>query len=206
MATKQAPKTITFIKRTSLPVATAGRGVVATEPKLTIRNNGQMAFNSFIAKALGEVNFIGAGWLDQAKRRFAIQAFDKLPEGYTAEELFKPGKNSKMKGLYFGAGGLLTEAGYDYKASGERHIFTKEEVTDKNGKTFGKIVVKEGEKMIIFTLPEGALTPVDVPKRAPRKAKAAAAAAGGSTTAPASTVDGPADNDEDVELESEDEE
>ena len=63
---------------TELPEVTGGRGAVATSPKVAIRENGQIALNSFAAKMVAEQKTVAflVRRDDQNAKKFALMALD----------------------------------------------------------------------------------------------------------------------------------
>lgn len=140
------PKTLTFIKRSSLPAVSAMR---VSTPGIVIANNGQIRISTALATIWGEKKLLAISF-DTDSRTLGIRPLLAVPKGWSAEDLFEL-QNSKNN-TYFSGAGVLKHIGYDYVASGHQRF----ELTPD---------AKTGE--VSFTLPEK-LTPLPVK---PRKAK-----------------------------------
>jgi|SRR5215467_275241 len=166
---------LTFIKRSSLPVATKGKA--ATEPKITISDKGQLTLNPVATAFLKGNGKVGLGFDKDTGTVYFIRHDHKSVEKLGDEDLLhfkapkvKDGKKGKgnILSLSFGTAlqaGLDPSHKYNYKDSGSQ---TFEMKTD------------EKNKMLSFVLPNGSLTKRPVVTRK-RKQKTT------TTTAPAST-------------------
>lgn len=161
---------LTFIKRSSIPIAVKGK--VATEPTVTITDAGQIRLNSLSTKFLNGNNKAAIGYDADKKKLYIIRADAKLASKLDEKELFTFGHGKKDTNLYVSGAGLLRgETKYDFATSGNQ-VF-KSTLDDKNG-------------CIVIDLPEGALAKKPT---TPRKRKAKVAV--GTVANPGSTVGTP---------------
>ncbi len=179
-----------LIKRTAFQhLVGVGR---ESEPKLTIRDSGQIGLSTAVADKL---NILGDGktraaaqWNPKA-RKLALTMFnegDGLPKGVAFDDLFKVSKGQKGGSCYL-AGVIILQygdagkpIGYSYKESGTQKF---------------DVTVDEDKRAVTVTIPEGALTPP--PKRTRKKKEPPAQQAGGeaqpaAAPAPAQATEGQA--------------
>lgn len=139
---------ITFVKKSAIPQT---RGVGATEPTVTVRENGALAFNKLAFAALGggtrKLALVG---FDENTRQVAVQAFEKPPKNFTEADCFhityaeKLGIGSiAMSGFLKSDGSIegLPNVAYDYKAVGNQQF---------------PAGVDEKKFVVTFTLPQSA--------------------------------------------------
>lgn len=147
-----------MISRSSLPVST--RGQASTEPKVAVRENGQIAFNKLAATEMGTPVTLVI-MFDEDKRHLVFKPYvsgkSALPKGVKKEDYEKElfsisyGNKTKIESPYFAAANLLKDLEYDYIKSGNQ-TFTP--------------LVKDGA--LVITLPKGAL---EAKPKAERKKK-----------------------------------
>ena len=182
------------IRFVDLPVIQRG-AVQATEPKVVIRGNGQIAFNSLAVKnTFNTPHVIVKVDMDGEFGSFPLklvlipangeQAEAEKAKGNLVVDL-KSGEKNSNKGVYFSGAALLRMLQYDYTKSGN-HTFDLE----MGGKQ---------KNVPLITITQSAYAPA--PKR-PRKAKVETPAAP-ATPAPAPQVQAPVvktQASEDIEL------
>lgn len=160
-----------------------GPGKTATEPSVSIAENGQVRLNTVATKALAGKKYLVLDHISD--RDYRLIGLDGLPKGFTEADViackWTDGKGNAVNQLYFGFAGTLTQLEYDFKASGTQ--------------SFDAVVqeVKEGKLVltaIAFRLPKGKLTPK---AKTPRKARKAVDAA-----PPAPVVNGSSADDDDA--------
>jgi hypothetical protein len=165
---------VTFIKRSSVPVAVKGKA--ATDPTISISEKGQIVLNSLATKWLGS-NLVGLGFSEGKVFLFkeTAKALAKMPK----EELIAFRKATK--GEYLGISGsyiLKNSFGdwvYDFAASGNQ--------------TF-KLTEDTKNDALTFDLPKGAIAARPKAARKPRKtAVKSVKAEVGSTVAQPATVE-----------------
>lgn len=186
---------ITFIRRSTLPVATKGKA--ATEPKITISDKGQLTLNPVAATylnangngkvVLGFDSATGTVYLLRPDHKSAAKVDEKDFIYFKAPKT-KEGKKSKgnILTLSFGTAlqaGLGVDHVYDYKNSGSQ--------------TFAMKLGDDKNPLISFVLPKGVLPKRPVVKRQ-RKPKPAPPVAASATQqvngAPVTTPPVPASN------------
>lgn len=142
----------------------------ATEPKVNIKGNGQIALNSLASEAFKDYKFIG-GTFDPKTRQFQIIGYNKPPKGY-AENVLRPlGVNKKVGQRYFSASSWLRAMGYEFEASGLQ-----------------KFACEVEGNIITLKVPKGSLTPLPtVPRK--KRAKATAEDNGKASVAEPATED-----------------
>lgn len=184
---------VRVIRFVDLPVVARG-AVQATEPKVVIRENGQIAFNSLAVKnTFNTPHVIVKVDMDGEFGSFPLklvlipanaeQAKSEKDKGNLVVDL-KSGEKNSNKGVYFSGAALLRMLQYDYNKSGN-HTFDLE----MGGKQ---------KNVPLITITQSAYEPA--PKR-PRKTKETPAApAAPATPAPAPAVEAQAKGDEDIEL------
>ena len=163
----------------------------STEPKVSVQANGQIQFNSFASKQLGDSTHL-YGKADKNGKAHVITFVGrtKPTKDRTLEQMFEVRRGKGKAGAntgnaYFGAAGLCKMLEYDYQGSGTQQ-FDAEVAESKAGPTF------------TFTLPIGALEPRKV---TPRKAKGAKGATATKPTEPSDEVGTEDAGDDDDELE-----
>jgi hypothetical protein len=146
-------KVMAGIRKSTLPVLRVGREV--TEPSVGITEGGQIRFNKLAAVAFGDSKAAMLYDFDESTRVLKIVGYQgKLPKGWTEEDLFKFPEGDSNKGVYISCAAALRQIGYDYKASGNQVM--KDLKMDKD------------KRVITFTVPKGALTPLPKQTRAKR--------------------------------------
>lgn len=132
------------IQRSKLPVLRVGK--TATEPVVSITDNGQIRFNKLAAVAFEGCTSVMLYDFNEKRELSIVGYTGKLPRGWTEADLFplpvaKEGEADK-KGCYINASSALRQLEYDYKASGSQ-LF-KEGLTINKEKHFVKFVVPKG--------------------------------------------------------------
>jgi len=134
----------------ALPEPTGGRGAVATEPKITVRESGQIGFNSFLAKLIDEAGAVAVIIKQDSEnqKKFAMVAVDsammdkvaQLPEAKrpAVYKIAKPSADAKgnNKTQSISTSRFLRLIGYDYKAAGNQNFAVAvEQMKTKTGST-----------------------------------------------------------------------
>lgn len=133
---------------TQLPEST-GRGQASTEPKVGIRENGQIAFNGFCQKRLDEIGATAVTVKQDSdnKRKLALVlltadmvakveglAPEKQPVMFKlSKPEIKPDAKNKSKASYFSGSRMLKLIGYDYAKAGNQVYSVTEEKMNKAG-------------------------------------------------------------------------
>lgn len=148
------------IKKSSLPVST--RGQASTEPKVAIRENGQIAFNKLAAEAMDTPKILIIQF-DPEKRLLVFRPYfsgkSPVPKGVSKEDYEKDlftisyGNKTAIESPYFAGAQLLKDLEYDYITSGNQNFIPQ-------------VVVKD--KALVITLPKGSL---EAKPKTPRKPK-----------------------------------
>ena len=147
------------IKKSSLPVLRFGRG--ATDPIVSISENGQVRFNKLAQEFAGDLKKVVIADFDAKTRAMKLLAVAAPPKGWTEEDCFTLNVGKKGGGSYISCAAVfrMEEVGYDFKASGNQ--------------TF-KPTIDATKHVITFTVPKGALQAKPKAVRT-KKAKAPAA-------------------------------
>lgn len=165
---------IQFIKRSTIPVTTSGKGKAATEPRVSITDRGVVVLNSLATKFLGS-HRVGLGY-DAGKIYFIKEDSKLMAKADKDKDLlpFKP-EYKKAKDGTKKATGVMAYNGKDmFKSSFNEHVY---DFAASGYQNFP--MVADNEKgYLVFDLPKGALPKREVKKRQPRKAKTAAPATG----------------------------
>lgn len=134
----------------ALPEPVGGRGAVATEPKITVRESGQIGFNSFLAKLIDEAGAVAVIIKQDSEnpKKFAMVAVDsammdkvaQLPEAKRPAiyKIAKPSADAKgnNKTQSISTSRFLRLIGYDYKAAGNQNFtVVVEQMKTKTGTT-----------------------------------------------------------------------
>lgn len=150
------------IQRSKLPVLRVGK--TATEPVVSITDNGQIRFNKLAAAVFGDSKAVMLFDFSDKRVLTIVGYSGKLPKGWTEEDLFALPTDQEKKGSYINAASALRQLEYDYKASGSQ--------------SFRELGINKEKRLISFTVPKGALTPLPKQHREKKpKASAATAAA-----------------------------
>lgn len=151
------------IQRSKLPVLRVGK--TATEPVVSITDNGQIRFNKLAAAVFGDSKAVMLFDFSEKRVLTIVGYSGKLPKGWTEEDLFALPSDPEKKGCYINAASALRQLGYDYKASGSQN--------------FKELGINKEKRLISFTVPKGALTPLPTQhrERKPKASTATAAAA-----------------------------
>jgi len=169
------------IQRSKLPVLRVGK--TATEPIISITDNGQIRFNKLAAEVFGDSKSVMLYDFNDKRELSIVGYTGKLPKGWTEEDLFAlpaPSEDAaKHKGVYINAAAALRQLGYDYKASGSQN--------------FKELGMNKEKRLIRFTVPAGALAKIPSAPRAPRKPKEATTAAAAGKPAVAAEAEGELD-------------
>ena len=111
----------TMINRSALPVS--ARGQAATDPKVSIRENGQIAFNKLATTALGSPTHLVLAF-DDTTRKLTFRPYTSgvtaLPKGVTKKDEYEAnlfplsyGKEKVSDTPYFAGSGLCKQLKYD---------------------------------------------------------------------------------------------
>ena len=177
---------------TELPEVTGGRGAVATSPKVAIRENGQIALNSFAAKMIAEQKTVAfvVRRDDTNAKKFALMAldsptYDKLLQKPEKErpaiyKLTEPKGDAKDKSVTISGSRFLRVMGYDYKSAGNQTFDVELETVKSKAGNF---------QLYVVTLPE--TTPTPKPK-VTRERKPKVTDSGNAANAVAATAATPA--------------
>lgn len=114
-----------IVKKTTLPVTTLGR--TATEPRISVGENGRFVFNAIISKEWEEKKVTKVALLfDADSNKVACMGFAADAKGVKdlkAEDYFPVQKASKGDQYSLGASGFLREvAKYDFAAAGSQNF------------------------------------------------------------------------------------
>ena len=152
------------IKKTSLPVVSFGRQ--STGPQASISENGQLRLNKLLYEAIGSPTKVLLAFDEASRALQIVNTKDKLPKGWTAEDLLpvSVGKKSKANGASVSLAAVLRleHIGYDFKKSGNQPF------------AGDKLVVNAEKSMFTITVPKGALEARPKQQRTKKADKAAA--------------------------------
>jgi hypothetical protein len=175
---------MTFVRRSAIPQPMKGKA--ATDPQITINENGQLVFSTLAMKIIGgkACTKVAIAY-DPVKRTVAVfpQGHTKLPKDFPDKEFWgiKHSSKGNSAGLQ-GSGAFLNDTEHKVFAADEDRYNYKE----SGGQTFP---VQEKEGTLVFTLPKGALQrrpKVERKKRSDSKKRVASIAGNG---APAPQTD-----------------
>lgn len=154
---------VTFIKRSSIPVPV--RGKLATNPQVTISENGQMTLSTLAVKLIGgkEIKKVAVGFEKDSRRVFIFPQGHKNIAKMDEKELWELKRGTKtnsMSATLSGSATFLNNTGvfgddkYNFKDSGSQVL----PITEKDG-------------YIFYSLPNGVLPRRQITVRKPRKEK-----------------------------------
>lgn len=182
MAAKVTSVTVVPIKFSEIPRGV--RGYRAMGPTIGIRENGQIAFNSTLTKALG-INAntkVQVAFGSDRKLHFIVTE-KPIGKELTVDDLATLNFSGKNKSAYMSGSGFLGKLGYDFKASGSQSF---------NGDHVQVEPDYKAGPHVALLLPQGALTPRPRAERKPRVKKEASATASAAVAAAGAPANVPA--------------